>query len=269
MIAERVLPAGHGSTYVSADSLLAKAVLPPPPYRYHVWCSPHNVGAAELMGELGQYLGSDVAVTQELSELTACSHALVYLTELTWTSGKDSERLAGAVRQAMEAGVHLVLAHEMPGLGGQTERHSIEFASLFSHVNGVTPSDLVRDGIYREIALPLKGGVLRDVSLKLLAKAIGLPPKHGSHDTDEGDGAAAKVKSPARSPLGRRFTHERFDLKNYNALSYEDSSYEPSCSGQVPDVAGLYNHEEMLTVRVDELVAGLNKDPSPTKATNR
>ena len=37
----------------------------------------------------------------------------------TWTSGEKSMRLAHEVARAMSLGIPILLAHEMPGVGGQ------------------------------------------------------------------------------------------------------------------------------------------------------
>jgi hypothetical protein len=55
---------------------------------------------------------------------------------------------------------------------GQEARHACEFASFFSCVDGATPSELLKRGIYSEVAVPLKGGAWREVSILLLAKAL-------------------------------------------------------------------------------------------------
>jgi len=93
-----------------------------------------------------------------------CDHMLVYLTGLTWTSGKMSTALAAEVEQAMDAEVHLLLVHEMPGVGEQEARHGCEFGEFFA----TTPHTLLTRRLYHEIALPLKGGPWREASMTLL-----------------------------------------------------------------------------------------------------
>ena len=44
--------------------------------------------------------------------LGECDHLLLYLTSQTWTRGDASNVLADEVRQAMDLGVHVLLAHE-------------------------------------------------------------------------------------------------------------------------------------------------------------
>ena len=85
---------------------------------------------------------------------------LLYLTSETWTRGIESPLLAAEVLKAMDLGVHILLAHEMPGVGGQAARHAVDFPSFFS----TTPQELLRRGLYSHMAVPLKGGVWREVS---------------------------------------------------------------------------------------------------------
>lgn len=73
----------------------------------------------------------------------------------------------------MDLGVNILLAHEMMG-EGQEAKFGCEFASLFSSADGATPTDLLQRGIYSQIAVPLKGGAWREVSMVLLGKALGM-----------------------------------------------------------------------------------------------
>ena len=98
---------------------------------------------------------------------------LLYLTGQTWTRGKESDDLAAEVTRAMDLGVHVQLAHEMPGAGGQHGRFGCEFSAFFGHPDGTTPSDLLQRGIYSEIAVPLKGGPWREASMALFGVALG------------------------------------------------------------------------------------------------
>ena len=60
---------------------------------------------------------------------------LIYLTSATWTTGPASSAFAKDVTEAMKLDVHLLLVHEMPGLGGQTERHGCDFGQFFAWYN--------------------------------------------------------------------------------------------------------------------------------------
>jgi len=223
LIAERLLPGAAGATYVERE-LVSQQIKPLPLPRadhdFHVFCSPLNPGAAELIAELAQERslalrttradsetvesprrpsdesprkgprpsvvtdssvkrrssrsGESVSVilmTTDATQLNACDHMLLYLTAQTWTQGEPSAALAEEIRTALNRGVHVLLAHEMTGTG-QEARHACEFASFFSCVDGATPSELLKRGIYSEVAVPLKGGAWREVSILLLAKAL-------------------------------------------------------------------------------------------------
>ena len=74
----------------------------------------------------------------------------------------------------MSLGVHLLLVHEMPGVG-QDERYCVEFDVFF---DGRTPEQLLRAGIYGEVAVPFKGGPWRRASMVMLAHAIGKMTQH-------------------------------------------------------------------------------------------
>jgi hypothetical protein len=86
-------------------------------------------------------------------------------------TGVASNQFAHQVARALRIGVSLLLAHEMPGCG-QEARGAVEFASFFECDAGTTPVQLIRAGIYHQVAVPLKGGELRKVSMMLLAKAM-------------------------------------------------------------------------------------------------
>ena len=96
---------------------------------HHIFCSPNNIGSLELIQELmdeHKELGR-CATTQNLEDLDSCDHMLVYLTGLTWTSGETSLALASEVMKAMDAGINILLAHEMTGVG-QEARNGCEFS---------------------------------------------------------------------------------------------------------------------------------------------
>jgi len=206
LIAERVAlpPSGFGSTTVLAELEHKLLDFKPPPLKkthFHVFCSQHNPGALSLFQEVaasqsvtekrrthlpgGGYLRRksqtsvkrrtvmrSIRVTTNVDELPYCEHCLVYLTNDTWTGGARSVRFAVEVEKAMELGLHLLLAHEMLGIGGQEARHACEFANFFANEDGATPPRLLHGGIYKQIAVPLKGGAWRPVSMVMMAQAI-------------------------------------------------------------------------------------------------
>jgi hypothetical protein len=97
---------------------------------------------------------------------------LVYLTSKTWTRRHVSEAFAAQVRYAMRCHVRLLLAHEMTGVGGQAARHGCEFSTFFACDDGATPVDLLRAGIYAQIAVAMKGGDWRRASMVMLTQAL-------------------------------------------------------------------------------------------------
>ena len=50
-------------------------------------------------------------VTNHVGDIIECEHMCVYLTSDTWTRGERSEQLADEIREAMDAGIHLLLAY--------------------------------------------------------------------------------------------------------------------------------------------------------------
>ena len=161
-------PAGE-ATYVEGDITMHELFLPPllPGKKYHIFCSEHNPGGMELLQELQNEKKLRLQITQDDECLTQCNQMVVYLTQRTWSDGASSDALATQVEKAMRLRIPLLLAHEMTGLG-QEGRHACEFGFFFS----VTPAALLRSGIYSNIAVPLKGGQWRQVSMAFLGKAL-------------------------------------------------------------------------------------------------
>lgn len=121
--------------------------------------------------QVGHVKKSRLHVTRNARELAACEHMLLYLHRDTWTSGLTSAALAQEVKQAMDLGVHILLVHEMPGVESE-RRHGVEFSAFFECEHGSTPETLLSAGIYGQIALALKGGAWRQVSLLQTATAL-------------------------------------------------------------------------------------------------
>jgi len=113
---------------------------------------------------------------------------LLYLTGETWTRGIDeSDALAAELTRAMDLEeVNVLLSHEMPGVGGQEARHGCEFATFFSCPDGATPNTLLQRGIYSSIAIPLKGGPWRHVSMVLMGKALSMSKEEADGATESG-----------------------------------------------------------------------------------
>jgi hypothetical protein len=212
LIAERaVLDASKRGTTIVQDELANNIPVFRAPRlktaKYHVYSSPSNLGAEALLKELAKShkitmkkqaslrrqstaLGASLSyvkrtsqarltanshllrVTTNVDDLPYCDHMLVYLTSQTWSGGERSTLFAEEVRKAMAADMHLLLAHEMPGIGGQEDRKGCDFAEFFANEDGSTPQDLLHKGIYRQIAVPLKGSEWRKVSMIMVAQAI-------------------------------------------------------------------------------------------------
>lgn len=212
LIAERLLPGGFGSTrdstYVDSElSSQRHKPLKTPREEHHVYCSPLNHGALALMEEVAQERGftllvdqakerntrQDLHVSSKRQNLPACDQMLLYLTSLTWTSGAASVALGKELDEALDRGVVVLLAHEMPGAGGQEVRHGVDFDSFFSCPDGSTPEPLLRRGIYSLLAVALKGGRLREASLAELGRAI--TKGGGSEERSERQSAFSRQRS--------------------------------------------------------------------------
>jgi len=188
-IAERLLPKAAGTTYFDGEIVNQKLMpLKPPMAGHHIYCSLLNPGAVQLMEEVtlakniimqldSQGKNQDINtlyVTTQDGHMPHCDHMLLYLTSATWTRSAASHSLGEEVRRAMNDGIHVLLAHEMTGAGGQEARFGCEFGDFFGHPDGATPSELLKRGVYSEIAVPLKGGMWREASMVLLAMALGM-----------------------------------------------------------------------------------------------
>ena len=142
-----------------------------PQKAYHLFCSPSLPGAVQLARELRGFHGFDLRISEEPEMMNQCDHFFLYLHGETWRCGPERDTLSNEVEYAISNGIHLLLAHEMPGLG-QEARQPVEFARFFEYDHDTTPPQLLRAGIYGQVAVPLKGGSLRPVSMALLANAI-------------------------------------------------------------------------------------------------
>ena len=160
-------------TYTQSDVTRKSYALPSPRKgrRFHLYCSREVRGSLELAQEVQAAHGLDLQVTQELSDLSGCERMLVYLHQGTWRTGPASDAFAQQVAAALRCGVQLLLAHEMLGTDAEA-RGGVDFGAFFDCEQGTTPPQLVRAGIYSQIAVALKGGAHRQVSMALLAKAL-------------------------------------------------------------------------------------------------
>lgn len=105
--------------YVQGELLsLEVPVLPRPNIArgntFHVYCSPNNPSSLALIREVSVKMGLGVEVTSDGANMSQCEHFLVHLHRRTWTSGQQSDDFAAELREAMDNGVNVFLAHEMP-----------------------------------------------------------------------------------------------------------------------------------------------------------
>ena len=206
LIAERLMPPGSASTTYVDRELVTSKLRPLPPCRksFHIYCSSaHNPGAKAFLEEVSRERGfalhvdtrtamarpNELCVATEKTQLEDCDQMLLYLTAQTWTRGDGgSAALGEEVKRAMDLDMNVLLAHEMPGAGGQAERFGCEFGTFFSCPDGATPPELLKRGIYSTIAVPLKGGAWREASMALMGMALGM-----SKDQAEGAMEGADV----------------------------------------------------------------------------
>ena len=77
-----------GVYYLQDEISMLRVTLPEANYmkgnEYHVYCSPNNPGASELMAEVSQKKRVDVTVTDRLDDLVKCEHFLCFLTSQTF-----------------------------------------------------------------------------------------------------------------------------------------------------------------------------------------
>mmetsp|Transcript_5827 Transcript_5827/g.14296 ORF Transcript_5827/g.14296 Transcript_5827/m.14296 type:complete len:368 (-) Transcript_5827:343-1446(-) len=91
------------------------------------------------------------------------THMLLYLDSTTF-EGNVGQQLADEVRQARFKGIEMILTHEL-----DEERDGCPFSRLLE----ATPDDLVHDGLYQKRPIAFEAEPYRDISLALLAKALG------------------------------------------------------------------------------------------------
>ena len=115
-----------------------------------------------------------VSYTQTRGDLEHCEAMLCYLNGLTWTSGATSAKFAQEIALAMGKGIPILLAHEMPGVGGQDEKEGIAFGTFFAP--DATPIPLIKAGIYATIAVAFKGGTWREASHVIMAQTLAAKP---------------------------------------------------------------------------------------------
>jgi hypothetical protein len=263
--------------FVQSELANQRPTLREPVGTFHIYCSEHNEGSIALMDELATMMDLGLGinsvtqrecprkrssssarlnllrVSSEIASLNRCEHMLVYLNDQTWTRGESgSVQFAADVHQAMDAGVRLLLAHEMVGLG-QDQRHPCNFGIFFACDRGTTPQELLHRGIYGAIATPLKGLQWRQASMAMLLNAI------SAGGTVEAD-TPVPIKRAGRSwsgRLNRRPWSGRIKPQSTTEAQQASVSVEMSCSADENNGAGLgaarTNAASVSAVTVDPL----------------
>ena len=186
LLCPSVLGTEHrGATYVDGDRH-APFALPPPQLpigtsdggrglpscaAYHLYVSPHNLGAMALIQEMQALfptLATALCVTDRLDDLGACSHMLLYLHEMTWD---DTPHLAKDIEEAMRLEIDLILCHEGTTMCEPGEKRGCDFG-IFLGERAVTPQSLLEKDVYKNIAAPLRQGLYRKPSLLNLVDII-------------------------------------------------------------------------------------------------
>ena len=188
LVCERLLPeAERRNVYLQGASSFK---LPKRHCAVRVYCSPHNLGARELTEELNGIWQGLLGLEEDVG---ACDHMLVYLNAITWTD--DPEALAVDIREAQRVGVHLQLCHEFRSV---LDPGSARKAQNFKYIMDATPPDLSSGArnIYKQIAISLKGGELREVGLAALAsKLVIRVPRAPVADVVVGVAASSSVEN--------------------------------------------------------------------------
>ena len=137
--------------------------------------------ALSFINSFGRSASSRISLSQQLRQLplraqqrvqrlkrlrklaTSNEVFLLYLDALTWED-EAGNRLATEVAEVMRAGYTLILLHEQ-----DPQRQRCEFDRFLM----VTPADLLAEGIYKQLSIPMYHGPHRQVSLALAAKELG------------------------------------------------------------------------------------------------
>ena len=119
--------------------------------KFYLYCSPHNVGANEVVDELNarESTKGEVTKTSDLEQLPRCEHMLLHLSGATFAkrpgypSREESQRidtLVADIKAAHELGVHILTVYEKPMSDGidSTERYAVSFEDVMES----TPPEL-------------------------------------------------------------------------------------------------------------------------------
>ena len=239
LIAERLVGL-EGTTYTNRDLSRHPLRPPPPPTgRHHIYCSDHNPGAAKLVAEIADAhalqltMATDesarphTTLTRQLTrkltarlvsskgpvllassshlEMPRSDHYLLYLNGQTWTRGDDSKALEAEVHEAIDSHVHLLLAHEVAGLG-QEERHGVDFDTIIK----TTPQSLLAKKVYHEVAVGLRGGPWRPTSMIHLGLALKMT-SDVAMEQEELQRSAKKQRRKSSTVMGESLERTLFD----------------------------------------------------------
>ena len=119
--------------------------------------------------------------TTDAASSAEADHFLLLLNAQTWTRGEESDALATELMTAMDNGMHILLAHEMPGMGGHEERHACEFGCFFSHADGTSAAPTCRACGPALSALSFRDGDLASPSVHVhcgYVKHVHVPAVH-------------------------------------------------------------------------------------------
>ena len=168
------LSSGRRSLDAERGSNLGSSADSNRPYRrFHLFVGAHSPRARDVALEIAAMLNETglppLLWTEDARELEHCEHMLVHLSSETWTRGPESRLFAQEVCAAMRAGVHRLLAHEVPGARLDD---AWRCGCSFEEVMDATPEYLLRAGIYHEIAMNLAGGEWRRAGLVGLVREI-------------------------------------------------------------------------------------------------
>ena len=187
LIVQRLVPA-HEIFLPGEPAVRRRGSVAQPIRGHHVWCSRHNPGARELLDELeraGGQLGR-LQVAQEPAQMGEADHVLLYLNKSIW-SNEDAQRkaaLTAEVLTALTEGRKLLLVHEE-----DEGRDGVAFSHFFGA--DATPPELLQHKIYAGIAIPMKAGAYRSISLALVERVLCLDKQAPA--TGRLDGLAAGV----------------------------------------------------------------------------
>ena len=278
LLVERILPAqARQATYVEGSIMMHK--LTPATLAHggecHVYCSMHNQGAEQLVNDAlhacGQ-AGHGIKVCTDPVQIAMCAKFVLYLDGRTWNGDElSAKKLAEEVEQAVEAGVKLCLAHEVPmfafpGSGWDhikaTEgskkptvprtRHACDFGLFFVQ----TPTRLLQRNIYQSIATPLKAGPWRAVSLTMFAKQL-----HGDQNMRDpsADHQEAAVWNEQLAWLKRQ-SHNR----SRRRLTFSSTTLYPSTPHLLRAVDAVKRFGLVLKERGDADAGSAEQPPSPS-----